>query len=96
MRFTARRLSIPALALVVTAGLGLAGAGSADADAPAQQAEAAAIPLPHDDPFYTYDGGTPLASVAPGTVLKTRAVTIGVPSSGAGALPATQLLYQLS
>jgi hypothetical protein len=54
----------------------------------------AAIPLPHEDPFYRYDGGTPLAAVAPGTVLKTRAVTVGVPGSGAGAVPATQLLYR--
>src|SRR4051812_8915512 len=54
----------------------------------------AAIPLPHEDPFYTYDGATPLANLAPGTVLKTRSVTVGVPGSGAGAVPATQLLYR--
>src|SRR4051812_42275694 len=58
--------------------------------APAQ----AAIPLPHDDPFYTYDGATPLASVARGTVLKTRSVSVGVPGTNAGVLPATQLLYR--
>ena len=93
MTSTARRFAIPALALVVTAGLGLVGAGGADAGAPAPQAKAAAIPLPHDDPFYTYDGAAPLASVAPGTVLKTRAVTVGAPGS-AGVVPATQLLYR--
>src|SRR4051812_37464996 len=93
MRSTVRRFSLPALALVVAAGLGLADAGAV-ADAPAQQAAAAAIPLPHDDPFYSYDGATPLGNVAPGTVLKSRAVTVGVPGSGAGAVPATQLLYR--
>jgi hypothetical protein len=54
----------------------------------------AAIPLPHEDPFYRYDGSAPLGSVAPGTVLKARSVTVGVPGSGAGAVPATQLLYR--
>jgi len=58
--------------------------------APAQ----AVIPLPHDDPFYTYDGATPLAAVARGTVLKSRSVTVGVPGSNAGVLPGTQLLYR--
>jgi len=94
MTSTARRLSIPALALAVTAGLGLVGAGGADAGASTPRAEAAAIPLPHDDPFYTYDGAAPLSSVPAGTVLKTRAVTVGVPGSGGGVLPATQLLYR--
>jgi len=54
----------------------------------------AAIPLPHEDPFYRYDGATPLAEVPPGTVLKTRPVTVGVPGSGVGVVPATQLLYR--
>ncbi len=54
----------------------------------------AAIPLPHEDPFYRYDGATPLAAVPPGTVLKTRSVTVGVPGTGAGVVPATQLLYR--
>src|SRR4051794_13924782 len=94
MNSTVRRFSVPALALVVAAGLGLSAAGGADADAPAQQAGSAAIPLPHDDPFYSYDGAAPLASIAPGTVLKTRTVTVGAPGAGAGALPATQLLYR--
>ena len=70
-----------ALAVVLVAG-GLSG--------PAR----AAIPLPHEDPFYRYDGATPLAAVPPGTVLKTRSVTVGVPGTGAGVVPATQLLYR--
>jgi hypothetical protein len=52
----------------------------------------AAIP-PEQDPFYSYQGSTPLANIAPGTVLKTRVLSyhvVGVP------LPvrAVQLLYR--
>lgn len=54
----------------------------------------AAIPLPHEDPFYTYTGSAPLASLARGTVLKTRSVTVGVPGTGSGVVPGTQLLYR--
>lgn len=35
---------------------------------------ASAVPRPALDPFYVYEGSTPLADVAPGTVLKTRTV----------------------
>jgi hypothetical protein len=53
----------------------------------------AAPPPPGQDPFNRYDGGTPLAQLAPGTVLKTRTTSlhvVGVP------LPvrAVQLLYR--
>jgi len=54
----------------------------------------AAIPLPHEDPFYSYDGTTPLQDVPRGTVLKSRSVTVGVPGTGLGVVPATQLLYR--
>ncbi len=52
----------------------------------------AAVP-PSQDPFYRYEGGAPLSSIAPGTVLKTRTLAYhvaGVP------LPVTavQLLYR--
>ncbi len=94
MSVTARRGSIAALALALAAGLGLSVAGGADAGVRVQQAQAAGIPLPHDDPFYSYGGSTPLKAIAPGTVLKARAVTIGVPGSGQGLVPATQLLYR--
>jgi hypothetical protein len=58
--------------------------------APAVQA---APPTPEEDPFYQYAGGTPLAEIAPGTVLKTRLLSYhvaGIP------LPVTavQLLYR--
>jgi hypothetical protein len=48
---------------------------------------------PKDDPFYSYAGSTPLASIAPGTVLQTRSIlyhVLGVPTS----LKTTQLLYR--
>ena len=48
---------------------------------------------PKDDPFYSYTGSTPLESIAPGTVLKTRSIAyhiLGVPTS----LKTTQLLYR--
>ena len=47
------------------------------------------------DPFYTYTGSTPLASVPLGTVIKTRNVTYhvaGIPT----AVTAQQLLYRTS
>ena len=56
-------------------------------------AAAAAPTPPQQDPFYRYTGSTPLASIAPGTVLKTRALSyhiVGIP------LPVSvvQLLYR--
>jgi hypothetical protein len=48
---------------------------------------------PKDDSFYSYAGSTPLASIAPGTVLQTRSIhyhVLGVPTS----LKTTQLLYR--
>src|SRR5262245_33555181 len=53
----------------------------------------AAIPLPHQDPFYSYDASA-LTHVARGTVLRSRSVNVGVPGSGTGVLPGTQLLYR--
>ena len=52
----------------------------------------AAVP-PGQDPFYSYQGTTPLAGIAPGTVLKTRVLSYHV-----AGLPlpvrAVQLLYR--
>jgi len=70
--------------------LGMALALTVPTAAPSQ----AAIPLPHGDPFYTYSGATPLKAVPRGTVLKSRSVTVGVPGTGSGVLPATQLHYR--
>ncbi len=60
--------------------------------APVVSAAQAAVP-PEQDPFYSYQGSTPLASIAPGTVLKTRVLSYHVAGL---ALPvsAVQLLYR--
>src|ERR1700677_2298795 len=53
----------------------------------------AAVAPPEQDPFYTYEGGTPLADIAPGTVLKTRTLAyhvVGIPLP----VKAVQLLYR--
>ena len=49
--------------------------------------------LPNQDPFYSYSGSTPLAGIAPGTVLKQRSVQVAL---GANSTPITaeQLLYR--
>jgi hypothetical protein len=56
-------------------------------------AAGAAPPTPEEDPFYDYAGATPLAQVAPGTVLKSRTLSyhvVGVPLP----VKAVQLLYR--
>jgi hypothetical protein len=53
----------------------------------------AAVPTPQQDPFYTYQGATPLANIAPGTVLNTRTLSyhvLGFPLP----VKAIQLLYR--
>jgi hypothetical protein len=53
----------------------------------------AAPPTPEEDPFYDYSGTAPLASIAPGTVLKSRTLSyhvVGVPLP----VKAVQLLYR--
>ena len=54
-------------------------------------AEAPSTPLPTDDPFYRYPGG--LAGRAPGTVLKSRPIALGILANGPG-VDATQVLYR--
>jgi hypothetical protein len=53
----------------------------------------AAVPLPKNDPFYSYTGATPLAQIAPGTVLKKRAVTLALGTNQVP-IPSEQLLYR--
>src|SRR4051812_3660606 len=53
----------------------------------------AALPTPANDPFYKYTGTTPLGSIAPGTVLKTRSVPYHIVGF-ATPLKATQLLHR--
>jgi hypothetical protein len=53
----------------------------------------AAPPTPAEDPFYDYAGSTPLAQIAPGTVLKSRTLSyhvVGIPLP----VKAVQLLYR--
>jgi hypothetical protein len=97
MSRAARTLSLVLAGLIVSlAGLsGPASSGAAPASSAALSTAAAeAIPLPHDDPFYRYTGKEPLRKIERGTVLKTRSVSIGIPGSGQGTIPATQLLYR--
>ncbi len=53
----------------------------------------AAPSLPSSDPFYAYTGATPLAQIAPGTVVKQRAVQIVV-NGAPTPYPAQQVLYR--
>ncbi|MDT8912347.1 lipase family protein [Amycolatopsis sp. PS_44_ISF1] len=76
------RLLATAAALALT--LAAAGVGTA---------AAAAVPTPATDSFYSYDGGEPLSSFAPGTVLKTRTLSYHVLGI-ATPVRATQLLYR--
>lgn len=54
---------------------------------------ASAATSPADDPFYQYTGATPLANIAPGTVLNTRVVNYQILGISLG-FKATQLLYR--
>jgi len=53
----------------------------------------AAPSLPSSDPFYAYNGATPLSQIAPGTVLKQRAVQIVV-NGAPTPYSAQQVLYR--
>ncbi|HVA42111.1 MAG TPA: lipase family protein [Acidimicrobiales bacterium] len=85
------------MVLVLTGSVGVASAsGRAEAASASGRAEAAAAsaPLPpNQDPFYNYSGSTPLADLAPGTVLKQRPVQVAL---GTTTTPVTaeQLLYR--
>ncbi len=54
---------------------------------------AQALLTPEQDPFYKYEGATPLADIAPGTVLKTRTESYHV-AEIAVPITAVQLLYR--
>jgi hypothetical protein len=47
--------------------------------------------LPTSDPFYAYTGSTPLASIAPGTILKQRTIAV---NGDVTPTTATQVLYR--
>jgi Secretory lipase len=56
-------------------------------------ARAATPALPSSDPFYTYSAATPLAQIAPGTVLKERAVDLVI-GGDPSVFSAEQVLYR--
>jgi hypothetical protein len=71
----------------------LAGLAAVATLALAASSAQAAPPKPGEDPFYSYGGATPLAQLAPGTVLKTRTLpyhVAGLPLP----VKAVQLLYR--
>ena len=72
---------------IVTTTLGMvAGVHSATAASPGK-------PLPSKDPFYRYDGSTPLARIKPGTVLKQRTAQLSL-GTNTTPVPVVQLLYR--
>src|ERR1700754_4464905 len=80
-RGSSMRLRAWLVSVVLVSVMGMA-AGSATAATP-----------PAQDPFYSYDGTTPLAQIAPGTVLKKRTTSlhvVGIPTL----IKAVQLLYR--
>jgi hypothetical protein len=52
--------------------------------------------LPSRDPFYTYSGPEPLATIPPGTVLKHRSVRLALGARNPTPVRAEQLLYRTS
>lgn len=51
-------------------------------------------PLPSQDPFYRYEGRTPLGRIPPGTVLKERSVALAFGPGSSTPVRAVQLLYR--
>ncbi|HEY3951948.1 MAG TPA: lipase family protein [Streptosporangiaceae bacterium] len=75
MPFTRRMRTIPRL-LRVTAAVAATVLAVASGTASAQVKPA--LVLPTHDPFYTYTGSKPLSQIAPGTMLKKRAITLTI------------------
>jgi hypothetical protein len=49
---------------------------------------------PGQDPFYSYSGSVPLASIPPGTVLKSRSIQLALGAATSTPVHAEQLLYR--
>ncbi|MFG2329167.1 lipase family protein [Streptomyces sp. NPDC048604] len=84
---------LTAVAVATAAAMTAAPSAGATTEAAAPSAPATTVTATASDPFYTYDGSKPLASFAPGDVLKTRTLQyhlIGIPTP----LQAVQLLYR--
>jgi Secretory lipase len=73
--------------------VGILLAGSATIVGSQPVGAAASRALPTKDPFYRYSGSKPLATIAPGTVLKKRVVSVSL-SGSATPISADQLLYR--
>lgn len=88
-----RKCTSRLLAAAVTAALAATATAVTAGSAAAAARSAATSSAAASDPFYSYDGSTPLASLAPGTVLKTRTLpyhVLGLPTP----VTAVQLLYR--
>jgi hypothetical protein len=77
-------LKMPRLAGLTAASIVMMGAASS----------AVAAVTPEKDPFYQYTGSTPLANIAPGTVLNTRTVPYHLVGFPLLLIKTTQLLYR--
>ena len=73
-------------AFIAAGALGFVGAVQVSATASAAQ------PVPDSDPFYAVPGG--ISKLAPGSVIRSRSVTIPASSTVIGAANATELLYR--
>ncbi|MER7666883.1 lipase family protein [Kitasatospora sp. NPDC096128] len=88
-----RKCTSRLLAAAVTAALAATATAVTAGPAAAAARSAATRSASASDPFYSYDGSAPLASLAPGTVLKTRTLPyhlLGLPTP----VTAVQLLYR--
>ncbi|WP_168929554.1 lipase family protein [Nocardioides sp. GY 10127] len=82
------------LALTALVSSGPLGSFTASADGTVPPTDATAVPLPSHDPFYRYQGETPLREVPRGTILAQRAVTLSAFGVVGTPVEAEQLLYR--
>jgi hypothetical protein len=95
MRIRLRGFRVIAVTVAtLCAGLALAAGTPSAGAATVRAAGASALPPPSQDPFYTYSGSTPLAQIAPGTVLAKRGIS-GLTIEGLDVpFTAEQVLYR--
>lgn len=86
-------VTVPDMSLSARSRRGIATATVVASCAALAPAADAAPPRPKNDPFYAYSGETPLAEVAPGTVLKTRTKPLHI-AGIATPIRMVQLLYR--
>jgi hypothetical protein len=94
MHFRARRsLAILAASACLASAFTLATGVAAAKPSVSWPSLASGLMTPSRDPFYRYDGTTPLSRIPHGTALKERLVTLGLVTAGTP-LPAEQILYR--